>query len=173
MRTTEDVRIEQLVDDLLLILDADIRQVSLTLNRLDELRGSVIKRDEEGLKSLLHVIQEEGSVYGQVELRREEIRGELANIAGCSFSEMNLSYLSCYLSCGRVEEIRSKQAELQDLTRRLKCEHLGTEMLLKECMNLNKKMLKGIFSNGSETTTYNSRGRTSWEVQQGLVNFKL
>lgn len=173
MRTIEDVRIEELVDDLLSILDADIVQVGLTLNRLDELRGAVIKRDEEYLRGLLHIIQEEGSVYGKVELRREMIRSELANIAGCSVSEMNLSYLSRYLSGRRLEEIQSKQQELQDLTRRLKCEHLGTEMLLRECKNLNKKMLKGIFSNGTETVTYNDRGNVSWEVQQGIVNFKL
>ena len=47
MRTSES-DFEVLVDELVEVLDENIRQVKLTIVRLDELRSAVIKRDEAG-----------------------------------------------------------------------------------------------------------------------------
>ena len=170
---TADERLGNLVDELLTVLDEDIRYLALTLEQLDELRGAVIKRDEEGLKSLLGNIGNEQGGYRLVEKRRETIRSRMAGIFGCGIDEMNLSKLCGKLGGEKRELVARTQKELKVLAEKLRKEHAATSMLLRECARFNNMLLRGIFGNGNETVTYNDRGNASWELQRGMVSFKL
>ena len=131
--------LDGLVEELLAVLEADIVQVSLATERLDALRGAVIRRDEEGLRGLLEKVQCEGEKYRGVEARRQDLRGKLAKIAGCSCEEMNLSALCRMLSGEKRVTVAAKQERLRQLTEKLRREHLATTLLLRECSRLNKK----------------------------------
>jgi hypothetical protein len=170
---TLNVQIDDLVDELLNILDEDSSQVKVTLERLNRLRAAVIKRDEEDIKALLDTVMEDEPCYSRVETRRQEIRKELAEILGCTFEQMNLTYLCSKLPEEKSIMIADKQHELRGLTEKLRIEHMCTSMLLKECARLNKMLLKSIFSESKESVTYNSVGNPSWEMRKGLVNFRL
>lgn len=168
-----NIELEVLVDELVVVLDKDIVQIELTLERLDSLRGAVIRRDEDGLRDLLELIQAEGTEYNSVEARREEIRGRLSIILGCDFEEMNLSALCSVLEGERERAIYSKREILVELTSKLRMEHTCTMILLRECSRLNKAMLKGMFGRGDESVTYTCRGNAQWEIQNEMVNMRL
>lgn len=162
-----------LVEELAAVLDENIHQVKLTIVRLDELRGAVIKRDEAGLKALLLTIQDENPAYSMVESRREVIRKRLAGLLGCSAEDLNLSRICECLSEEKKEAILSRQKELQVLARRLRLEHTSTRVLLMECRRFNKALLRGIFGEGEEGITYDKRGGASWECRRSATNLRL
>jgi len=170
---TLNIRLDELIDDLLKILDEDAEHIKLTLGRLNRLRASVIKRDQEDIKALLDTVREDDTGYSQTEITRHTIRKELAQIVGCSVGEMNLTRLRRCLSEEKAMMVAEKQRELKVLIEKLRIEHTCTSMLIKECTRLNKMLLRSIFSNGRESVTYNARGDASWEMRKGIVNFKL
>jgi hypothetical protein len=172
MRAIRD-DLEGLVDELAGVLEENIHQVKLTIVRLDELRGAVIKRDEAGLRALLTTIQDEGPEYNMVEMRREGIRKRLAGILGCRAEELNLSQICECLSEEKREAILSRQKELQVLARRLRVEHTSTRVLLMECRRFNNALLRGIFGEGGEGVTYDKRGGASWECEGSTTNLRL
>jgi len=170
---TTDGRLDRLVDELADVLDEDFRYIKLTLERLDELRGAVIKRDEEGLKALLSNIENEQGSYGTVEKRRQEIQRKMAGIFGCGINEMNLSKLCGKLDGEKRDVLKLTQNELKGLAEKLRKEHTATSMLLRECSRFNNMLLRGVLGSGNETVTYNDRGDASWELQSGMVSFKF
>ena len=72
-----------LVDELMKVLDEDILRISSFLQQLDQLRASVIKRDEEALKILLEAVGSEESDYQRLEDKRHNIRIRLSKVIGC------------------------------------------------------------------------------------------
>jgi hypothetical protein len=162
-----------LVDELADVLDENIRQVRLTIVRLDELRSAVIKRDEAGLRALLETIQEEGPGYSMVESSRERIRKRLAGILGCPVEELNLSRICEHVSEEKSGSILSRQEELRGLVDRLRIEHTSTRILLMECRRFNNILLRGIFGEGGEGVTYDKRGGASWECERSTTNLRL
>lgn len=165
--------LEVLADELCVVLDKDIAHIELTLERLDSLRGAVIRRDEYGLRALLERIQTEGTEYKLVEAMRDGIRGRLAILMGLDFEQMNLSALCSVLEGERQVAVFSRREILTELTNKLRMEHSCTMILLRECSRLNKAMLKGMFGRGNETVTYTSGGIAQWEIQNEMVNMRL
>lgn len=172
MRATES-NFDGLVDELADVLDENIRQVKLTIVRLDELRSAVIKRDEAGLRALLEAIQDEGPSYSMVESRRERIRKRLADVLGCTAVELNLSRICEHLSEEKSGSILSRQEELQQLVDKLRVEHTSTRILLMECRRFNNVLLRGIFGQGGEGVTYDKRGGSSWDSERGTMSLRL
>jgi len=170
--STVDIKLDGLVDELVGVLDDDIKHIKLTLERLDALRAAVVRRDEGGLKSLLDEIKAGEGSYGLVEKKRRAIRKEMADIFACGINEMNLSKLAGELAGEKRGLVVRTQEELRQLADKLRKEHMATSMLLKECSRFNKELLRGILGNGSETETYNNRGGISWELQQGMVSLR-
>ncbi len=82
--------IEDKVDELLVVLDRDIRHIQENLLRLNELRGLVIKRDEASLQKLLESIQSETNSYKDNELKRQSLREELETAFSCSIEQATL-----------------------------------------------------------------------------------
>jgi len=168
--------IEDKVDELLLVLDEDIRHIRQSLSRLNELRSLVIKRDDASLGKLLEFIRSESEGYRKHELHRRSIRKELAGALGCGLGQITLSKLetSTSLPQGKKDQVTEKKAKLKSLIKELKKEHLSTALLLSDCARFNRMLLKGVFNFGkTRTVYYGSNGATKQQNDMAFVNLQL
>ncbi len=170
--STQQILLYGLVDELLDVLDEDLEQIKVSLDFLDRLRAAVIKRQEDELKGLLEVVADE-SGRKALESKRAAICNKLALVLGCSVSQMNLSKLRANLPDERSVVVARKQQEVVEYVEKLNREVTSTGLLLKECSRLNHSLLRKLFGNGSETVTYNVRGKARWEAQRGVVSIRL
>jgi hypothetical protein len=168
------ISIEDKVDELLLVLDEDIRHIQQSLSRLNELRSLVIKRDDVSLGKLLELIRSESEGYRKHELQRQSIRKELAAALGCGFGQMTLSTLEADLPKEKKEQVTEKKAKLNSLIKELKKEHLSTALLLSECARINKMLLNSVFNFGNTGTVYyGSNGATKRQNDTAFVNLQF
>ncbi|NIP26136.1 MAG: hypothetical protein GWN67_12645 [Phycisphaerae bacterium] len=168
------ISIEDKVDELLLVLDEDIRHIQQSLSRLNELRSLVIKRDDVSLGKLLETIRSESEGYRKHELHRQSIRKELADALGCGLGQMTLSTLEAGLPKEKKEQVTEKKAKLNSLIKELKKEHLSTALLLSECARFNKMLLESIFNFGNTRTVYyGSNGATKQQNDTAFVNLQF
>jgi flagellar biosynthesis/type III secretory pathway chaperone len=170
--TTQQIRLYGLVDELLGVLDDQVEQIKVSMDYLDRLRAAVIKRQEDELKGLLETVTDE-SGRKAVESKRTAICNKLALVLGCSVSQINLSKLRANLPDERSAVVAKKQQEVIEYVEKLNREVTSTGLLLKECSRLNNSLLRKLFGNGSETVTYNVRGKARWEAQRGVVSMRL
>ncbi|MBN2271164.1 MAG: hypothetical protein JXN61_11150 [Sedimentisphaerales bacterium] len=165
---------EAKVDDLLRVLDEDIRHVRASLERLDELRGLVIKRDQAGLGRLLEKIREETQEYSTNESKRELIRMGFAADLRCPVGDMTLSRLESLLGDQRRIEVGERQALLWSLMQELKKEHARTAMLLSDCARFNSVLLRSIVDPGNAGGgTYGSDGVKQVQTNSVFVSLQL
>ena len=162
-----------LVDELMKVLDEDILRISSFLQQLDQLRASVIKRDEEALRILLESLNSQNSSYREIEDKRQNIRVRLSKVIGCNVKDVNLTRLGNHVDTDKQKVVADKQKVLKDLVRRLGVEHKATVLLLRECSRLNNMMLRTVLGKGRMTVTYNRQGNASWEVPGQMVSFKM
>ncbi len=168
------ISIENKIDELLAVLDTDIRHIQQSLSYLNELRSSVIKRDDVVLGKLLKLIQSRSDDYRSHELKRQSVRKELAGALGCGFQQVTLSRLEAGLPKEKREQLTRKKAELTSLIQELKKEHLSTALLLSECARINRALLKGIFNlENSGTVYYGSNGAAKRQSDMAFVNLQL
>ena len=166
--------IEDKVDELLVVLDRDIRHLRETLSWLDELRSLVVRRDEKALGRLLDTIRAESDGYSDNGAARRRIREELAFALGCSVDEVTLSRLETALPPTKRAELISRKKLLRSLTRQLKSEHLKTMMLLSDCARFNSALLKGILELGrTGAITYASDGAARSQTDTAFVNLQF
>lgn len=83
-----ETQLKNTVNELLCVLDMDIEHIKQSLSRLDELRASIVKRDEGSLRDLLRKIQSEIDSYHGNELKRSSMREQLAHLLGCSTEQI-------------------------------------------------------------------------------------
>ncbi len=168
------IEIEDKVDELIAILDGDIRQMQESLSRLNELRGLLVKHDDATLSTLLEGIRSEQRSYKCNELKRQLIREELAITLGCSPKQITLSTLEAELSGEKREQVAERKGKLRFLADRLKAEHLSTMLLLSDCARFNNALLKGVFELGKTgTITYDSKGSAQNQNNRRLVNLRF
>ena len=168
------ISVEDKVDELLTVLDKDIRHIQQSLSRLDELRSLVIKRDDTALGKLLERIRDESDSDRSHELKRQSIRQELASALGCGPDKVTLSTLGAGLSKVKRERVARKKAELISLIKKLKREHLSTALLLSECARINRTLLKDVFKLGNTGTVYyGSKGATKRQSDMAFVNLQF
>ena len=164
---------EEKIDELLVVLDENIRNMRESLSRLDELRGLVVKHDEPALAGLLETIRAESDSYRSCELKRQSIRKELAVILGCDVEHVTLSRLEGTLAGEKKAQVAKRKAELRSLAGKLKKEHLKTTMLLSDCARFNGALLRGILELGrTGAITYTSDGSTKAQADSGFVNLQ-
>lgn len=165
--------LEEKIDELLVVLDEDIRNVRESLSRLDELRGLVVKRDEPALAGLLETIRGEADSYRSCELKRQSMRKELGVILGCEVEQVTLSRFEGILAGEKKAQVAKRKAELRSLTGKLKKEHLKTTMLLSDCARFNGALLRGVLELGrTGAITYTSAGSTQAQAETGFVNLQ-
>ena len=154
--------IENKIDELLECLDVDIKHLQTNLSRLNELRALVIKRDDEQLMGLLNEIQMESDSYREHEIKRQTIRGTLANILRCRIEKVTLSNLASMLSEERREYVNSKKTQIKSLVESFKSEYASTIILVSECSRFNKMLIKSIFQPAKTNSVYyNPQGKVS------------
>ncbi len=166
-------QIEEKVDELLIILDQDIRNLQENLQRLDELRGFVVKRDEEALAGLLDVIQRQSSGQSDNDSRRKRVCEELAAALGWSVDQVTLSRLESVTTREIGAGISGRREALKSLAERLKSEYIGTAMLLADCARFNSVLLSSVLDlGGAETLTYGPTGFARRNRGTAFVNFQ-
>ncbi|MBL7153474.1 MAG: flagellar export chaperone FlgN [Phycisphaerae bacterium] len=166
--------IEGGVDDLLAVLDEDIRHVRASLLRLDELRSLVVKRDQAALGGLLERIRGESQEYSTNESKRESIRREFAAALDCGVGDVTLSRLEAVLPGENSIEVAQRKAELRSLTEELKREHSKTMMLLSDCARFNSALLRDILELGrTGAITYGSDGAAKVQSDSVFVSLQL
>ena len=84
------VEIEDKVEKLLVCLDQDVQHMQESLQKLNEMRTLVIKRDEAALGKLLENLQGSSDSYRDNESNRKSIRNELAESLGCVATRRDL-----------------------------------------------------------------------------------
>jgi hypothetical protein len=162
------------IDQLLFVLDEDIRHIQQSLSRLNELRSLVVKRDDLSLAKLLENIQAESDNYMANELKRQSIRKELAVALDCNLEQVTLSRLEAVLPKEKGAQMSERKARLKSLTGQLKREHLSTALFLSECARFNRLLLKSIFDLGKTgTTMYGSDGHTERQDDMAFVNLQF
>lgn len=166
--------IQQKAQDLLKVLENDIAHIETNLKTLDQLRQLVIKRDENGLRQLLDKIRTQSTGHCQNELRREQLRSELAHLAQCLPAEMTLSHLETYLNQGTREKIHTQKKRLRQLTRKLTREVKNTALLLNDCARLNRALLKAMFKpQGTQGLTYRFNGSIKRNASVNMLNLSF
>ncbi len=165
---------EDKVDELLIVLDEDIRHIQESLLRLNELRSLVVKRDDAALGKLLESIQSETDVYRSNELKRQSIREELATAFGSNLEQMTLSRLESKLPEEKKAQVTKRKAELRALIKELRKEHLSTALLLSDCARFNTLLLKSVFDLGKTGIVYyDSSGSTKRQTDTAFVNLQF
>jgi hypothetical protein len=168
------ISIEDKIDELLAVLDTDIRHIQQNLSYLNELRSYVIKRDDTSLSKLLELIRGRSGSYRSQELKRQSVRKELADALGWSLEQVTLSALGSGLPKEKRGQVTKKKEQLSSLVNELRKEHLSTSLLLSECARINRTLLKEIFNPGnSGTVYYGSNGAAKRQSDMAFVNLQL
>ena len=171
---TGSIDLDNMVEQFLICLQADIENIEQNLVMLNELRSAVIRRDEKRLVTLLASIRQQSPGYEQQQVKRHAIMLRLAEAAGCPTEKITLSKLARFVdndAAARLDECRQR---LKDLARQMKKEFASTMMMLSECLRINSRLLNAIFQNkSSDTVTYDSTGSARKLSGSAFVNLKL
>lgn len=166
-------KIEPLLMDLLSVLDDEILNVQLCLERLNELRSAVIRRKEDELSGLLETVKFQGDDYGLVSQRRQSIFLTISKVLGCSLEQINLNYITENISSGNTEKIFEKQITLKQLTDKLSNEYFTTVILLNEFSRLNTMLIKSIFKSNEQPTVYDYKGKSRLDQSGGMISCRF
>lgn len=171
---TVTLETEGKVQQLLAILEEDIRRSEKTLNWLDQLRGMVIKRDDAGLNSLLTEIQGQGRNYKNSDSQLHGLRREIARNLGCNFKQVTLTRLQGELSGQMLDEANKVKENLQNVCLKLRKEHAATVMLINECARFNKLLLQNILEIcRTDTVTYDTKGLADRDGRAAFMNLQF
>lgn len=159
------------VDALLAVLDEDIRHAQTSLSLLDTLRSLLIKRDAAALEGLLDDLRREAEVHASNEQHRERLRQELADELQCGSQDVTLSTLKDRLSGERQAAVTQRQIRLKSLAADLKREFSLTAMLLADCAQFNRSLMRVFFGlDGKGSMTYGANGAAKHRTGTTLVN---
>jgi hypothetical protein len=170
----QTMQISDGVEYLINILKRDISHIEFASEKLNELRGFLIKRDEKGLNLLLEGIRAEAKDYQPNEQRRGLIRKQLAEVFGCTPKELTLSYLTSHLTGAAKTALAENQDKLKKLVKNLQVEYASTAALLSECARINSALLRIVFDrNRKSVGCYNSSGMQARESDVAFMNMHL
>ncbi len=166
--------LSQNVEYMLHVLERDIVHIEQTLSYLNDLRGLVIKRDEQNLGRLLEEIRNEAQEYSANEHHRRMIREQLARLFGCKTGELTLSVLRTRIDEPAKSAIAERQDRLRALTQRLQREYMTTAALLSDCARINSRLLKIVFDRSrTGPVCYDSQGTTARESDATFMSMRL
>ncbi len=170
--TVDMEKLNGLADELVDVLDEEMLRIELTLERLDEVRAAIIKRDNDSLEELLGIIHKEQQDNLSLDNKRRAVRARIAQLTGVVVEQANISRLCGFLAGDRKAILIEKQSQIAGMAGKLKIEHTATSMLLRDCVQLNRTLLRGLFGAQSETATYNASGNSSMQVHKGFVSMR-
>jgi flagellar biosynthesis/type III secretory pathway chaperone len=151
--------LEMDVGALLDILDEDIRHVQTVLQRLDQLRSLLIKRDDAGLEELLAELALRSEAHAANEQKRQDLRREFAAHLACPIEQVTLSRLARLAPAAQRNDISERQKMLKSLIDRLRGEHALTTRLLADCSRFNQSLLRLFLGqSGRGAVSYGANG---------------
>lgn len=133
---TISIEIENKVTQFLDVLKRDIQRSEDALLTLDQLRSSVIKRDDLALSKILARIKAQSNNNKDIDIKRQLLRRDLANALNCSCDQVTLTRLETELPGEIKTQVSSVKANLMMVTEKLRTEYFSTAMLLSECTGL-------------------------------------
>lgn len=162
----------QQIDELLVYLDCQALALERVLAFLDEFRRALIRRDTGALERMREQLDEEGRIGSEMETRRRHLMEQFAAAMGCRVEQVCLSEI-----CRRCEPmqqvpLRERQERLKELTARLRQQHLATELLVRECARLNRRLLEVLTGQPAGGGLYDAHGRVGGMNSTGLVKMK-
>jgi len=162
------------LDELLTLLETDTQYLRTSLQRLDQLRALLIKRDEPGLSELLRTVQAESALYQANELRRRQLGRTLASALGLPAEKLRLSDLQGYLPDEKRQILARKHSELRELVQRVHREYEKTAMLLAELARFNRQLLEAVVTiSGQSIITYQANGSAKFSADAAFINCKF
>ena len=168
------ISITEKIERLLTVLEKEIGHLERTSQYLNDLRGLVIKRNEQGLGRLLEQIKAQTEQYRSIEQNRQLIREQLAEQLDCDQAKLTLSVLKNALDEPQKTAVGDKQIILRNLVRRLQGEYSLTVSLLSNCARINRTLLKAVFGRGqAETVLYDSSGAMARRPDAAFMNMRL
>jgi flagellar biosynthesis/type III secretory pathway chaperone len=163
---------QQQVEELLVYLDGQSQVLERTLTFLDVFRTALIRRDAAALERMREQLEQEGQVHLELEARRRRLMEELAEAMGCRPEQVCLSEISRRCDPMQQTPLRERQTRLQELTERLRRQHLATELLVREYARMNRRLLEILTGQTLQARLYDARGRSGGMGTKGLVNIK-
>jgi hypothetical protein len=161
-------------EELIAVLEADVRHIQESLLLLDQMRSLLVKHDETGLQQLLHQLREEADAYAQVESRRQRLRRQLAALLDCPVAEMTLSRLAAALPPDLSQTVAHQRTAIRDLVDRLDREYRNTSLLLTDCVRFNRALFRAVFQPAkAESVVYGTAGTAKPSVTSHLMNVQF
>ncbi len=165
---------EAKVEQLLGVLDGDIRHLETTLSQLDMLRRLLIKRDDASLDRLLGEIRSRAEARVCNEQARQALRADLARAFGCDGRQLTLSKLQALLPEQQRAYIAARQAKLKSLVAELNREYTLTAALVSDCSRFNRSLMRVFFEpSGQSSMSYSPSGAAKRQMNTSLVSLRL
>jgi hypothetical protein len=165
---------EAKVEQLLGVLDGDIRHLETTLSQLDTLRRLLIERDDASLDRLLGEIRSRAEAHACNEQARQALRADLARTFGCDGRHLTLSRLQALLPEPQRACIAARQARLKSLIAELNREYTLTAALVSDCSRFNRTLMRALFEpSGQSTVSYSPSGAAKRQMNTSLVSLRL
>jgi hypothetical protein len=165
--------LNELTIELFAFLDDSVLSMQQMLDKLNELRAAVVRRDQDTLQQMSDQMPEMTVLRDDMQRRQRQLCQAFAGPLNCLPEKINVSYLVLFLEASKAGELKTKQHRLQELVGRLSRERRATEMLLRECERLNRMMLDGIVGKSNQTCTYGSGGRVQRQLHCAIVNTRI
>jgi hypothetical protein len=160
--------------DLVEVLDADIRHLKSMLSGLNTLRALLIRREDRALEHLLDDIRQQAQAHKMNEQKRQQLRRELAADLGCRAGDLTLTRLATGAGLDLRAALAQRQDRLRALAGQLKHEHTLTALLLRDCAQLNRSLLRAFFGScGRGGTMYSPTGAEKHGTAAALMSMKL
>ena len=170
MISTEDA-LAPLLGELRQVLDEEIQTLEDRLACLAGMEESLIQRDENRLEALLNEAQTALGDEDRIDRKLRALRGTLAQEMGLSEEQFKLRALLEKLRGPARQELEYRRRQIVLLVGRLRNQHLRTAMMLTEAGRVNRAILRSLFPDNHELTTYGQAGTGSkWNSGEGLLD---
>ncbi len=163
----------ELAEEVIAFLDRQSDHLQVLLALLDGLRESLIRRDLPAMQEMQAQLGQEGQRRAELDRSRQALQETLAESLGCAGEAVCLSLAGSRADADLREKIEVRRQALRGQVARLRQQHLATELLVRECARMNRRLLEAVMGTGEKTETYDARGRRAWSAGTGLMNLKL
>jgi hypothetical protein len=163
--------LEAKVKALVAILNDDIGHLQAALQRLDRLRGLLIKRDDAGLEKLLTDLASEAETYSVGERERQSLREDIAGQLHCEAKKVTLTLLAQSVPLSQQDDVIACQTRLQSLIGQFKREYMLTSLLIADCARFNRALINVFLGqNGRGNTCYGVAGTVARPADAALMS---
>lgn len=164
---------EMIRSEFLPFLDRQIEYLEQAKKLFDEFRAALIRRDIEELEEVRQHLEAKEAQRQELDRQTESCRRCLAAALNCGPEDVCISRLCRAADPPTARELQKRQRRARDLAAEVKTVHLATELLLRECARINRRMLETITGQPTPSSIYDARGRAAWKPATGLMNMKL